>query len=177
MDGVFEAANPTKCLIFMHTTRGIQHTLLVGSALRNITSAGREGILPTAAGILSWWKKPSSPGGSKSHQELVASEKSALPNPPHCVITAGLCLTGTRVGCLCLTESGQGLPHLWQVTRTLWASTARACAFQPLRAALPALGRCYLCESLSRKLTGSQNHKTDWRSPSSKPPAGDSSQL
>lgn len=59
MDGVFEAANPTKCLIFMRTTRGIQHTLLVGSFLRKVTPAGRDGTLPTAAGILSWWKKPS----------------------------------------------------------------------------------------------------------------------
>lgn len=34
IDGVFKAANHTY-LIFIHTAQGIQHTLLVGSSLRN----------------------------------------------------------------------------------------------------------------------------------------------
>lgn len=147
MDGVFEAANPTKCLIFMHATRGIQHTLLVGSPLRNITSAGRHGVLPTAAGILSCWEKPSlleAPGYTRNwwHQG------NCFIKP--CVMTATRpvwvsLVQRPRVGCLCFTESRQGLPHLRRVTRTVWASNSLC--WWPLRAGLPALGRCYLSPS------------------------------
>lgn len=136
----------------MHSTRGIQHTLLVGSSLRNITSAGKDGILPTAAGVLSWWKKPSllqAPDYTRNwwKQRICFIKPTPLRD---------LCFSGKTwiaheldvsaflsPGRDChISDKGQGQSGLPQ--------RGPAFAFWPLRTGLPALGRCYICESLSR---------------------------